>query len=118
MVEDTPDDLVFELHGEEMWQGHPYGRSILGARSAIEGFDVSTLRALHGRAYRGPNLVVAAAGNVDHDDVVEQVGNLFEGVAPEGRPGSVSPLPDFRPGRKTVARELAQTHLVLGFIEE
>ena len=114
MVEDTPDDLVFELHGTGMWGGHPYGRSILGSRDAVQGFQASQLQALRESAYRGPNLVVAAAGNVDHDEVVARVESLFGEVPADGDPGTVHPLPDFRPGRRGVARDLAQTHIVIG----
>jgi predicted Zn-dependent peptidase len=113
-VEDTPDDLVFELHEARLWGDHPYGRSILGTSASVEAMPGDALRGLHDRAYRGQNLVVAAAGNVDHEAFVRQVeahfGALPAGSAPEaarppGRPGS---------GDERVHRDTAQTHLVLG----
>jgi predicted Zn-dependent peptidase len=51
MVEDTPDDLVFELHNEQMWGPHPYGYSILGTRGTVQALGVPELRSLHARAY-------------------------------------------------------------------
>jgi len=113
-VEDTPDDLVFELHGEALWGSHPYGRSILGTRESVSGMAGETLRTLHSERYVGSNLVVAAAGNVAHDDLVERVNVLF-GAVPTGSrttyatgPGSTAE------GLKEVDRASAQTHIVFG----
>jgi predicted Zn-dependent peptidase len=52
MVEDTPDDLVFELHNEALWGSHPYGYAILGTRETIGALPVEAVRALHWSAYR------------------------------------------------------------------
>src|SRR5688572_22304707 len=64
MVEDTPDDLVFELHNTAMWGDHPVGYSILGTRESVSGLGVDELHDLHRRAYTPTQLVVAAAGSV------------------------------------------------------
>src|ERR1700693_4003531 len=63
-VEDTPDDLVFELHNAQLWGNHPYGFSILGTRETVNALDHSDLRALHSRAYSPDQIVVSAGGNV------------------------------------------------------
>ena len=81
-VEDTPDDLVFELHSERLWGAHPYGRSILGTKDSVSGMAGETLRSLHEARYVGKNLVVAAAGNVDHEELVDRVHTHFGGVTP------------------------------------
>src|SRR5262245_55967318 len=52
MVEDTPDDLVFELHNAAMWGDHPLGYSILGTRESVTGLGVRELKHLHEKAYR------------------------------------------------------------------
>ena len=65
-VEDTPDDLVFELHNEAMWGAHPYGYQILGTRETVSALGVRELRELHTRAYNPPQVVIACAGNVQH----------------------------------------------------
>jgi predicted Zn-dependent peptidase len=72
-VEDTPDDLVFDLHAELMWRGHPYGYSILGTRETVEALTVHDLRRLHSSRYAPKNLVIAAAGNVDHEAFIARV---------------------------------------------
>ena len=116
MVEDTPDDLVFELHNELMWGPHPYGYSILGTRDTVSSLGVSDLRALHDRAYCPAQLVVAATGNVEHDALVgilEQTGwrDVPAGDAArlQAPPPTVAP-----PTYKHIDRDGAQTHIVLG----
>jgi predicted Zn-dependent peptidase len=115
-VADTPDDLVFELHAETLWPDHPYGYSILGTPETLGALTTAELRALHRDAYFRANCVIAAAGNVDHDQlltVLEREG-WFE--AGEGRPVRTAPPP--KPARRGVcrreARDTAQTHVVMG----
>jgi predicted Zn-dependent peptidase len=116
MVEDTPDDLVFDLHNEAMWGAHPYGFSILGTRETVGALSVGDLRELHERAYHPPHLVVAAAGNVDHDRLLEALDST--GWADIAR-GDTPPLEDPRgaptaTGHRHVAKDTAQTHIVFG----
>jgi predicted Zn-dependent peptidase len=72
------------------------------------------LRKLHRRRYAGANLVVASAGNVDHDDIVSRVGELFEGVEAGVRASHAEPTPATRSGVERRARDSAQTHIVFG----
>lgn len=113
-VEDTPDDLVFELHGERLWGAHPYGHSILGTRQTVAEMSTATLRRIHAERYRGRNLVIAAAGNVQHAPFLEMVERLFGGLAGGERTDRVPPLPPVARGDVRVPREGAQTHLVFG----
>jgi predicted Zn-dependent peptidase len=113
-VEDTPDDLVFDLHGERLWGEHPYGHPILGSRETVAGMDVETIRRLHQTRYTGKNLVVAAAGRLGHQEVVDQVESLFGGVG-EGEAAPAIPQPGTLPaGAHHEERHSAQTHLVFG----
>ncbi|HEX6307915.1 MAG TPA: pitrilysin family protein [Longimicrobiales bacterium] len=116
-VEDTPDDLVFDLHAEQMWRGHPYGYSILGTHGTVSGFSADDLRRVHARHYHRGNIVIAGAGNVDHEPFVDQVRRTFEVVeaqfAERHSPNGRKPEPA-APGRECVARATAQTHLVWG----
>jgi predicted Zn-dependent peptidase len=113
-VEDTPDDLVFELHGECLWNGHPYGRSILGTNESVGRMSAEGLRELHRGRYTGANLVVAGAGNLEHEDFVGRVGALFDGLEPGTRSGHADPAPTTRSGVERRSRESAQTHIVFG----
>ncbi|MDH3271922.1 MAG: insulinase family protein [Gemmatimonadota bacterium] len=113
-VEDTPDDLVFELHGDRLWCGHPYGRSILGTKETVSTMGAELLRDLHGSRYVGDNLVVAAAGNVEHESFVAEADRLF-GNAPSGpRVPPVAAPENIETGAVRVGRASAQTHIVFG----
>ena len=113
-VEDTPDDLVFDLHGATFWGGHPYGNTILGTRDTVSAMNGQALRDLHGGRYTGGNMVVAAAGQLRHDDVVARVEALF-GDIPRGDPiQSLPDLPTLPVGERSVERKTSQAHLVFG----
>jgi predicted Zn-dependent peptidase len=113
-VEDTPDDLVFDLHGSRLWGSHPYGHTILGTRETVRGMPATALQEIHATRYTGRNLVVAAAGQLRHEDVVEQVEALFGSVvASEPAP----PIPEptsLLSGDLHEERASSQTHLVFG----
>ncbi len=115
MVEDTPDDLVFELHNAAMWGRHPYGFSILGTRDTVAEMPIGVLRDTHARGYQPQHIVVACAGHVEHDallEVLRQTGwtDQRRGTSVVAAPAPPQAEP---PVTKHVEREGAQTHLVL-----
>jgi predicted Zn-dependent peptidase len=113
-VQDTPDDLVFELHARELWQDHPYGRSILGTPESVVRMPVEELRTLHRDRYRQGELIVAAAGHLQHDVLVEMVQARFQDWA-GGRIQAVPEAPGLPEGlERREGRETAQTHFVVG----
>ncbi|HEX6315264.1 MAG TPA: pitrilysin family protein [Gemmatimonadaceae bacterium] len=116
MVEDTPDDLVFELHNEALWGAHPYGYAILGTRETIGALGVEAVRALHWSAYRPQNMVVAAAGRVEHDALLEVLRHTGWEAFPGGEPEPpVVPEPVSEPPvQRHIVRDSHQTHIVLG----
>lgn len=113
-VEDTPDDLVFDLHAARMWGRHPYGHRILGTTETVGGLPAEALRELHRTRYAGRSLVVAAAGNVDSAEFMDQARTLF-GALPSGDGSPELPdLPARTTGEERVERPSAQAHLVFG----
>jgi predicted Zn-dependent peptidase len=116
MVEDTPDDLVFELHNELLWGKHPYGYSILGTRETVTALKVDDLRALHDRAYHPAHLIVAASGNVEHDALIRVLERTGWRDVPRrsGVPPRVPPPRAQAPTSQHVHRAGAQTHIVMG----
>ena len=115
-VADTPDDLVFEIHARALWPQHPYGYSISAPRTLWMPLSAEDLRALHQRGYYRGNCVIAAAGNVDHKQlltVLEREG-WFEGNVLEPSRAGVKPVPAVRGGHCTEQRDTAQTHIVFG----
>ncbi|HLA90348.1 MAG TPA: pitrilysin family protein [Gemmatimonadaceae bacterium] len=116
MVDDTPDDLVFELHNAALWGEHPYGYSILGTRESVAAIPVDAIRDLHDRAYHPRQIVVAAAGNVEHAELLaalERTG--WHGVphGPEAR-FVAPPAQPAPPVERVVERESQQVHVVFG----
>jgi predicted Zn-dependent peptidase len=113
-VEDTPDDLVFELHNATLWRGHPYGRSILGTKESVSTMTSERLREVHASRYCGANLIVAGTGNLEHDDFIERVHSLF-GAVPKGTAtGTLEDPAGTRSGIERSRRDSAQTHIVFG----
>jgi predicted Zn-dependent peptidase len=115
-VEDTPDDQVFELFSERLWPDHPYGYSILGTRDTVADITAGDLQAVHGRGYYPANCVIAAAGQLDHEAVVDLLDRegWFETPGSEAPRPAVAPSPARRGETHRLARESAQTHLVFG----
>ncbi|HEU5003496.1 MAG TPA: pitrilysin family protein [Actinomycetota bacterium] len=112
--DDTPDDLVFDVYAETLFGDQPLGRAVLGTRESIGAVGAGAVRGFHQERYRAPNIVVSAAGQVDHDQVAGWVETLLppgEAVTPGGA-GSGR----FLSGRRAevVAKDSEQVHLVLG----
>jgi len=117
MVEDTPDELLGELFNAAYFPGHPLGRPIEGTEATITSFNHHTISAFHAREFSAPNLVVAAAGNVDHERLVELVESSFantgtntEAVRSDAAEQSPRPAAPILIEQK---KELEQAHLVI-----
>jgi predicted Zn-dependent peptidase len=110
-ADDTPDDLVFELLQGVSYPDQPVGRTILGTPESVHSFTPQKLRQYLARNYRAPDMVVGAAGAVEHARVVEDVERRFASfVGPHG------PEPEparFVGGTRLEARELEQVHVTL-----
>ena len=114
-VQDAPDDLVFELHARALWPTHPYGYSILGTPETVGAINSDDLLACHLSGYYPGNCIIAAAGNIEHDQLMatlEREG-WFEGDATSVRPG-IPAVDAVRGERIDVPRESQQCHLVFG----
>ncbi len=71
MVEDAPQDLVHDLLSDAVFSGHPLGRPVIGQAEVISSVSRRALLAYHRRAYCAGNIVLAAAGNLEHDRLLE-----------------------------------------------
>jgi predicted Zn-dependent peptidase len=114
MYEDDPQDKVFDVLGEAVFGGHPLGRAIIGRADVVGGAGVDALRDFHAARYVPSNLVVAAAGSVDHDALVDMIARA--GVERAGRAAPALPgPPEPRPSRvRFVAKDTEQYHVCLG----
>jgi predicted Zn-dependent peptidase len=92
MVEDSPDEYVHMLSGHNFWGENPLGRSILGTPENIARFDAQTLKNFFQRLYQPDRILISAAGNIDHDRLVDLVKPVFETIQPrDGFPQRITP---------------------------
>src|SRR4051812_20779332 len=115
MYEDDPQDKVFDVLGEAVFGDHPLGRAIIGRAEVVGGARPALLREFHGAQYVPANVVVAAAGPVDHDALVELVrgsGVERSGQAPPALPGPPATAEAAR--MRFVAKDTEQYPLCLG----
>ena len=115
MYEDDPQDSVFDVLGTAVFGDHPLGRAIIGRAQVIRDTPAEEIRAFHARHYRPRSVVVAAAGSVNHDQVVE----LAERTLADLRAGERADTPESAPPRPSphVAFQLKDTeqvHVCLG----
>jgi predicted Zn-dependent peptidase len=115
-VQDTPDDLVFDLTAEALWPEHPYGYSILGTPETVTALSAEHLKRLHERAYYPGNCIIAGAGNLEHQALVDLAGSLGWLDAPNGS-GAPPATPQAQQAKRGLevrhTKETAQTHIVL-----
>jgi len=112
-VQDSPDDLVFELAQEAAFPGQPLGRSILGTPDSVRGLSRDDMAAYREAAYSAPRMVLGAAGAVDHDEIVKVTERLFASFpSSEARP--LEPA-RFGGGHKSLKRTSEQSHIIIGF---
>ncbi len=114
LSEDTPDDKVHTVLYEALYPGHPLGREVLGSPDTVEVMTRDDIATFFGGHYRPANLVVAAAGRLDHDTVVEGVARCLEDVEPGVRPER-QPPPPFAATTTVVRKPTEQAHLALGW---
>lgn len=113
-VEDTPEQLAFELHGQQLFGTHPYGRSILGAAETIARVEASELSDLHAAVYVPGNCVVATAGRLDVDHLLECLQRHLPKPVVATRRG-VPPPDGMESSRQVVERPGGrQSHLLAG----
>ena len=111
-VQDTPDDLVFDLFQETAYPGQSLGRSILGPAEIVAAMPRTTLIDYMAHHYGPEHLVLAAAGKVEHERLVELAERLFRDL-----PAPAPHRPDdarYEGGERREERELEQAHLLLG----
>ncbi|HWG04397.1 MAG TPA: pitrilysin family protein [Beijerinckiaceae bacterium] len=112
-VEDTPDDLVFDLFNAAAFPEQPIGRPILGTPEKVAAFDRASLSSYLDRHYGAPVTVVAAAGAVEHGRIVDDAARRFEGMAANTHLSAVPAR--YSGGDRRLDRKLEQTHIVVGF---
>jgi predicted Zn-dependent peptidase len=116
MHADAPDDVVIDLFASTLFGEHPLARPVLGSVASIEGMRRDQLHSYWRRHYQPSSLVVAAAGNVGHEQVVELVRGAFKGGEAASSPSQRRPRSAAAAGGgvRVQHKDTEQAHLVLG----
>jgi predicted Zn-dependent peptidase len=109
---DNPDDHVFDLFQQAAYPDQPIGRTILGTVESVQGFSPDTIRGYMERNYVGNQMVLCAAGNVDHDALVDIAANNFHDLKPSGAPAPEQAK--YVGGEQRLLSDHEQAHIVLG----
>jgi predicted Zn-dependent peptidase len=112
-AEDTPDDFIHDLFNLHFWQGHPLALPIFGSAATVNSFDREAVLSFMADRYRAARIFIAAAGLVDHDQLVADCERLFASVAGDGRPDPAGP-PANHALVLNVEKDLEQAHLIVG----
>ena len=114
MEEDTPDDLVCEIFTQNFWRNQPLGRPILGTRQTVSRLDRDTVAGFFQEFYTPDQLVVAAAGNLDHRHIVDLVFKQFGHLESRSNGHDLIAAKTFSPILMRTKKELEQAHICLG----
>ncbi len=117
MYEDDPQDRVFDLLGQAVFGSHPLGRATIGTAEVVGAVTLEQLQSFHAERYAPSRVVIAAAGSVDHDELV----SLAQACGPgpgfatgAGQPHEDLSEPDFRRRVSFLSKETEQYHVCLG----
>jgi predicted Zn-dependent peptidase len=112
MYEDDPQDKVFDVLGGAVFGEHPLGRAIIGRADVVAGTPAGGLATFHGARYVPGNVVVAAAGSVDHDQLVGMVRDSMPNARPA--PDDMQAAVELEARRRFVRKDTEQYHVCLG----
>lgn len=113
MYEDSPDELVHDIHLGKVWSDHPLGRNILGSVESVSTLDYDKIKDYYHSHYTADNLVIAGAGNLTHDALVDLATQYF-GHLSGVKKFPVQKPPVLTPARCIHTKETEQVHLCLG----
>jgi predicted Zn-dependent peptidase len=117
MYEDDPQDTVFDVLGEAVFGGHPLGRPIIGRAPVIRDTPVDRIAAFHASRYVPGSVVIAAAGSVDHDQIVELAQRTLGERSRAGDPPAIEGAPaDPPPSVRFQRKDTEQCHVTLGAV--
>ncbi len=110
---DTPDDIIFDWLQEEAFPEQPLGRSILGPAERVQSFSRDDLHSFVAERYGPGQMILSAAGAVDHDRIVRLAEEIFGHLAPVTR--GTFDAARWGGGERRVTKTLEQAHMALGF---
>ena len=119
MHEDDPGDLIHDLFNEALWGSHPLGRPVLGTRESISAMSRDQVKRFYDRLYHPGHFVIAAAGNLRHERLLELVERSMEtgrrlDTVPSAKVRTGGDVPRASGNRKILHRTTEQAHVVTG----
>src|SRR5712692_5436348 len=114
MEQDNPEYLVYEIFTQNFWREHPLGKPILGTRDSVNRFEREALVGCFRSWYAPDNMLITAAGHLDHRKVVELVAAEYSMLRPSGNGASLIPPRSHAKLTTRNKRELGQVHICLG----
>jgi len=114
MYKDSPEDVVFEEFSSNVFRDHPIGRPVLGYEQTVSGFKRQDLFDYVDLRYNPDNMLVAVAGNVNHDEVVRLANNYLGEKAGKTEPQDGQPLKPYDVFNAEITKPIEQTHMIVG----
>jgi predicted Zn-dependent peptidase len=111
--EDTPEDLVHDTFAQTIWRGHPLGQSVIGTKTAVQGFNREIILDHMATAYTPDNIVVSAAGFLEHHDLVALIEDHFGGMTGKRVPRA-NHLIEPKGDTKVISKPVEQVQFCLG----
>ncbi len=111
--EDEPGDHVHEVHLSHRWGNHPLGKPIIGTKESVAGFNRDNLLDYMKRRYRGGNILLAIAGNVDPAAIIAKAEETLGGIEP-GNSDDLPPRPAGKSAVNILEKEVEQVHFCIG----
>lgn len=112
MLEDSPEEYIHTLLEENFWKNHALGRSILGTRETVQSFDDKTIKSFFHNHYTPQSVIISAAGNVDHDRLVELLSASFSALGRNQEPVQRI-CPDVNVHTKIYRKKIEQVHVCM-----
>lgn len=113
MYEDTPDELIHDFFASTIFSHHPLGQATIGVRDTVKTLSRESITRYRKNLYTPENVIIAIAGNVDHDRMVRRTNKLFGGLAGK-KVFKTPPPPKISPHISVMPKKTAQAHLCLG----
>jgi predicted Zn-dependent peptidase len=113
MLEDAPDEHIHDFFEALFWNGHPLGLPVLGTKERVQGFSRESLTEFFSPRYRGENLVISAAGRLEHEALVQLVTASFAALERDARSTAFT-VPMTIPRIGALEKDLEQVHMIIG----
>jgi predicted Zn-dependent peptidase len=113
MVEDTPDEYIYDMFNASYFKDHPLGMTILGTEENVQGFTASQLQGYYKEYYAPETAIITITGRVDHDDCVRRIEKFFMGVVNDGIKRELA-IPVPHKGINIYEKDLEHIYLCIG----